>query len=103
MKIFEIMGGQGLAQSPLKSCAPDTHDSGRYTIENENGTTASGAHLDLDRAPYALYGVKYIDLVSLDLDRARYVLCRVNYMRLVSLNWERERGNGEWPTLYNTW
>ena len=26
---------------------------------------ASGAHLDLSRAPYDLYGVKYIDLVSL--------------------------------------
>ena len=26
---------------------------------------ASGSHLDLDRAPYVLYGVKYIDLVSL--------------------------------------
>ena len=26
---------------------------------------ASGAHLDLSRTPYALYGVKYIDLVSL--------------------------------------
>ena len=27
--------------------------------------TASGPHLDLDRAPYVLYSVKYIDLVSL--------------------------------------
>ena len=26
---------------------------------------ASDSHLDLDRAPYVLYGVKYIDLVSL--------------------------------------
>ena len=26
---------------------------------------ASGSHLDLSRAPYVLYGVKYIDLVSL--------------------------------------
>ena len=26
---------------------------------------ASGSHLDLSRAPYDLYGVKYIDLVSL--------------------------------------
>ena len=26
---------------------------------------ASDSHLDLGRAPYALYGVKYIDLVSL--------------------------------------
>ena len=25
----------------------------------------SGSHLDLNRAPYVLYGVKYIDLVSL--------------------------------------
>ena len=25
----------------------------------------SASHLDLDRAPYTLYGVKYIDLVSL--------------------------------------
>ena len=27
--------------------------------------TASGSHLDLSRAPYDVYGVKYIDLVSL--------------------------------------
>ena len=37
---------------------------------NADGTwcstvTASGPHLDLGRAPYVLYGVKYIDLVSL--------------------------------------
>ena len=29
------------------------------------GANASGAHLDLSRAPYVLYGVKCIDLVSL--------------------------------------
>ena len=28
-------------------------------------TGASGSHLDLSRAPHVLYGVKYIDLVSL--------------------------------------
>ena len=28
---------------------------------------ASDSHLDLSRAPYVLYGVKYIDLVSLAL------------------------------------
>ena len=28
-------------------------------------TAASGSHLDLSRAPYVLYGVKYIDSVSL--------------------------------------
>ena len=33
--------------------------------------TASGSHLDLGRAPYVLYGVKYIDLVS--LSRIRHV------------------------------
>ena len=27
---------------------------------------ASGPHLDPSRSPYVLYGVKYIDLVSLD-------------------------------------
>ena len=31
----------------------------------DNDQTASASHLDLDRAPYVLYGVKYIDLVSL--------------------------------------
>jgi hypothetical protein len=30
---------------------------------------ASVANLDLGRAPYVLYGVKYIDLVSLDATR----------------------------------
>ena len=29
---------------------------------------ASDTHLDLDRAPYGLYGVEYIDLVSLRQD-----------------------------------
>ena len=29
--------------------------------------TASGSHLDLGRAPYVWYGVKYIDLVTLAL------------------------------------
>ena len=29
------------------------------------GRTACGSHLDLGCAPYVLYGVKYIDLVSL--------------------------------------
>ena len=28
---------------------------------------ASDSHLDLSRAPYVLYGVKYIDLVSFDI------------------------------------
>ena len=66
---------------------------------------ASGARLDLSRAPYALYGVKYIELVSLaprqadcdylsavndshlDLCRAPcyYVLYAVKYIALVSL------------------
>ena len=56
---------------------------------------ASGPHLDLSRAPYVLYGVKYIDLVSLasaqasdphlDLSRAPYVLYGVKYIDLVSL------------------
>ena len=54
------------------------------------GDAASNSHLDLRRAPYVLYGVKYIDLVSLslkkhvasdsrlDLRRAPYVLYGVN-------------------------
>ena len=56
---------------------------------------ASGSHLDLSRAPYVLYGVTYIDLVSLalfqardahlDLIRASYVLYGVKYVDLVSL------------------
>ena len=62
---------------------------------------ASASHLDLSRAPYVLYGVKYIDLVSLgeitgcrlplasashlDLSRAPYVLYGFKYIDLVSL------------------
>ena len=34
-------------------------------FEGYTGMSASGSHLDLDRAPYVLYGVKYIDPVSL--------------------------------------
>ena len=68
------------------------------------GVQASGSHLDLDRVPYVLYGVKYIGLVSLacpptdsartlcwsasgshlDLDRAPYVLYGVKHIDLVS-------------------
>ena len=62
--------------------------------------TASGPHLDLIRAPYVLYGVLYIDPVSLpctfqgkrhsvathlDLSRAPYVLYGVEYIDPVSL------------------
>ena len=64
------------------------------------------SHLDLSRAPYVVYGVHYIDLVSLaplrpcalsriptrssrdthlDLRRAPYVLYGVYYIDLVSL------------------
>ena len=32
------------------------------------------SHLDLSRAPYVLYGVKYIDLVSLGAFAPRYFL-----------------------------
>ena len=67
----------------------------------------SDSYLDLSRAPYALYGVKYIDLVSplvklcelmrrraglqasdphLDLIRAPYVLYGVKYIDSVSLD-----------------
>ena len=63
----------------------------------------SGAHLDLDHAPYVLYGAKYIDLVALwceilgsravlsasgshlDLGRAPYALYGAKYIDLVSL------------------
>ena len=62
-------------------------------------------HLDLGRAPYVLYGVNYIDPVSLwwpttalatapaidshrDLDRAPYVLYGLKYIDLVSLWWQ---------------
>ena len=37
-------------------------------------TQASDSHLDLGRAPYVLYGVKYIDLVSLDVPTQARVL-----------------------------
>ena len=42
-----------------------------YAVLPEDGTAptlqlqASGSHLDLNRVPYCLYGVKYIDPVSL--------------------------------------
>ena len=36
-----------------------------WTLSFTTKTTASDSYLDLDRAPYVLYGVKYIDLVSL--------------------------------------
>ena len=58
-----------------------------------SGHVASDSHLDLSRAPYVLYGVKYIDLVSLganasdphlDLGRAPYVLYGVKYIDPVS-------------------
>jgi hypothetical protein len=36
----------------------------QVTVELWADSTASDSHLDLGRAPYVLYGVKYIDLVS---------------------------------------
>ena len=38
------------------------------------GFMASRSHLDLSRAPYVVYGVKYIDLVSLGAFVPRYFL-----------------------------
>ena len=42
---------------PLKRCTDDSAHGSSYG--------AFVSHLDLSRAPYVLYGVKYIDLVSL--------------------------------------
>ena len=59
--------------------------------------------LDLIRAPYVLYGVKHIDLVSLqllnasgshlDLGRAPYVLHVVKHVGLVSLQLPNASGS----------
>ena len=63
--------------------------------ELEEALQASGSHLDLGCVPYVLYGVEYIDLVSLvsahasgshhDLSCVPYVLYGVEYIVLVSL------------------
>ena len=63
--------------------------------KTKRGREVSDSRLDLIRAPYVLYGVKYIDPVSLqlpntsashlDLGRAPYVLYGVKYIDLVSL------------------
>ena len=57
---------EGLSSGVDLSLA-STYDVGSYSRFNRVGLFggASGPHLDLDRAPYVLYGVKYIDLVSL--------------------------------------
>ena len=66
----------------------------RLDAETLQLPNASGPHLDLSRAPYALYGVKYIDAETLqlpnasgprlDLSRAPYVLYGVEYLDVVS-------------------
>ena len=67
---------------------------------------ASDSYLDLDHAPYAWYGVKYIGLVSLslkkheargshlDLGRAPYALYGVKYIGLVSLSLKKHEARG---------
>ena len=87
------------AQQPTRHVT----SSPRAPAINSTIAKASGSHLDLIRAPYGLYGVKYIDLVSLrrnigggrpvlqasgahlDLGRAPYGLYGVKYIDLVSL------------------
>ena len=77
-------------------------------FQAEARAPASGSHLDLSRAPYVLYGVKYIDpatlcvfaghgfdstrnrvadcaQVCLDLNRAPCIVYGVEYISLVSL------------------
>ena len=59
---------RGLQQTALPTCAnPLTTWATGLKMSNMwwRLRLASGAHLDLGRAPYVLYGVKYIDLVSL--------------------------------------
>ena len=70
------------------------------TVRRAGGEKVSQAHLDLNRTPYVVYGVKYIDLESLvaiaepegmssgahlDFSRAPYVLYGVQYTDLASL------------------
>ena len=43
-------------------------DAFRGNTHVESFVLASDSHLDLDHAPYGLYGVEYIDLVSLRQD-----------------------------------
>ena len=55
-----------------------SHQSGVVKLCEIMGSKAvlqgSASHLDLSRAPYDLYGVKYIDLVSLSLPLPRYLI-----------------------------
>ena len=79
-----IMGGRYIIPDQLNELEPELKQ-------------ARDSHLDLGRAPYDLYGVKYIDLVSLSLKkheasgshlglgRAPYVLYGVKYIDLVPL------------------
>ena len=84
---YDLCGVNILAQYPLRPFRPSTH--------------YESAWPDLNHAPYVLYGVKYIGLVSLapfsdqsvphyestwpDLDHAPYALYGVKYIDLVSL------------------
>ena len=66
------------------------------SVQEVRVIAVSGAHLDLIRASYVLYGAQYIDPVSLsrfylqagdshiDLIRASYVVYGVNYIDLVT-------------------
>ena len=56
------------ASSSAGSSTASTDGVQRGKEEDGQADEASGSHLDLGRAPYVLYGVKFIDLVSLTLD-----------------------------------
>ena len=64
---LKLKSGTERALSALasSSSASTSQSSSKARQERTLLITASGSHLDLGRAPYALYGVKYIDLVSL--------------------------------------
>ena len=56
--------------------APSTSRSSTRTV---HAPRASDSHLGLIRAPYVLYGVKFIDLVSLDMSSGRRKKCTVDF------------------------
>ena len=59
--------------------APDL-EANRQILDQNPSTAASGAHLDLNHAPYVLYGVKNIDLASLQAQRSVLPLpCDLNH------------------------
>ena len=60
----DVASASTLAATSLPTCTEKAAAVGKAVANTEATTVASASHIDLSRAPYVWYGVKYMDLVS---------------------------------------